>query len=277
MLRGGDAISSDEHHPERGGPALLRTMGLAREGPMRFGLRQIAIAVLFAFVAGLIVASFAGFREFIPGMLKGAWVTVQITVAGSALAVVMALIAALARMYGPSPVRWVAIAYIETFRGTSALIQLFWLFYVLPHFGLDMRPITVAIVALGLNVGAYGAEVDRGAIQSVPKGQWEACTALNMSWWTKMHRVILPQAFVAAIPPWGNLFIELLKASALVSFIAITELTFFAKQMNQTTFRTVEIFTIALVMYFFISVVITFAMRALERRTARGLARGRAQ
>jgi polar amino acid transport system permease protein len=236
----------------------------------------IAICVILSFTAGLAVASFAGFREFLPGLLEGARLTVLITVMGCALAVVMAFIAALTRMYGPAPLRWLAISYIELFRGTSALVQLFWLFFVLPHFGLTLEPLTVAVVALGLNVGAYGAEVVRGAVDAVPRGQWEATIALNMSRMEALKRVILPQAVLAMIPPWGNLFIELMKATALVSLITIGDLTFRASQMNQTTYRTIEIFTIVLVFYLAIALLITIGMRALERLAARGLARGRA-
>lgn len=238
-------------------------------------LRPLAICAIVFFAAGLVVASFAGFREFIPGLLEGAWVTLQITVGGCLLAIVMALIAAMAKMYGPAPIRWLSIAYIEVFRGTSALVQLFWLFFVLPHFGVVLDPLMVAITALGLNVGAYGAEVVRGAVNAVPRGQWEATIALNMPRALTLRRIILPQAFVAMIPPWGNLFIELLKATALVSLITISDLTFKAQQMNQITFRTVEIFTIVLMMYLAISIVITVGMRALETFAARGIARGR--
>lgn len=238
-------------------------------------LRQSVVLVILAFTGGLAVASFAGFKEFIPGLLEGALVTVQITVGGGVIAVVMALIAAFTKMYGQWPLRWLSIAYIETFRGTSALVQLFWMFFVLPHFGITLEPLTVAMLALGLNVGAYGAEVVRGAVQSVSRGQWEAATALNMPRMTALRRIIFPQAFVAMIPPWGNLFIELLKATALVSLITISDLTFKAQQMNQTTLRTVEIFCIVLVVYFAISLIITFAMRGLERKAAHGLARGR--
>jgi polar amino acid transport system permease protein len=237
--------------------------------------RLLAICALLSFAAGLSVASFAGFREFLPGLLTGAWVTIQITVAGCALAVVMGLLAGLCKLYGRLPLRWLAVAYIEVFRGTSALVQLFWLFFVLPHFGVHLSPMTVAILALGLNVGAYGAEVVRGAILAVPRGQFEAAIALNMSHLTMMRRIILPQAFVRMIPPWGNLFIELLKASALVSLITISDLTFKAYQMNQTTFRTVEIFSVVLMMYLGISLLITMAMRLLEARASAGLARGR--
>jgi polar amino acid transport system permease protein len=235
----------------------------------------IAVCIILAFTAGLAVASFAGFREFLPGLLQGARITVLITVLGCALAVVMAFVAAITRMYGPAPLRWLAISYIELFRGTSALVQLFWLFFVLPHFGVTLEPLTVAVVALGLNVGAYGAEVVRGAVTAVPRGQWEATIALNMSRMEALKRVILPQAVLAMIPPWGNLFIELMKATALVSLITIGDLTFRASQMNQTTYRTVEIFSIVLVFYLAIALLITVGMRALERVAARGLARGR--
>jgi len=238
-------------------------------------LRQLAVCAIIFFTAGLVIASFAGFREFIPGLLEGAWITVQITIGGSILAVVMALIAALAKMYGAWPVRWLAVAYIEIFRGTSALVQLFWLFFVLPHFGVTLEPMTVAITALGLNVGAYGAEVVRGAVSAVPRGQWEASVALNMPKSLALRRIILPQALTAMIPPWGNLFIELLKATSLVSLITISDLAFRAQQMNQITFRTLEIFTIVLVIYLAISTLITVGMRALESAASRGLARGR--
>lgn len=238
-------------------------------------LRPFAVCAIIFFTAGLIVSSFAGFREFIPGLLQGTWITVQITLGGAALAIAMALIAAMAKMYGPGPIRWLAIAYIEVFRGTSALVQLFWLFFVLPHFGVVLDPMTVAITTLGLNVGAYGAEVVRGAVNAVPRGQWEASIALNMSRALSLRRIILPQAFVAMIPPWGNLFIELLKATALVSLITISDLAFRAQQMNQITFRTVEIFTIVLIVYLAISMLITIGMRTLEIFAARGIARGR--
>jgi len=234
------------------------------------------MVALFGFAAGVIIASYAGFRDFLPGLLAGALVTIEITAMGAVVAVVCAVVAALAKLYGPRPVRWLAVAYIETFRGTSALVQLFWLFFVLPHFGVTLEPITVAVLGLGLNVGAYGAEVVRGAIQSVARGQWEATIALNMTRATALRRVILPQAFAAMIPPWGNLLIELLKSTALVSLITIGDLTFRAQQMNQTTLRTTEIFSIVLVIYLCIALVITQAMRALERRAARGMARGRA-
>ncbi|WP_191060299.1 ectoine/hydroxyectoine ABC transporter permease subunit EhuC [Geminicoccus harenae] len=238
-------------------------------------MRKLVVVAVVSFSAGLAVASFAGFREFIPGLLEGALVTIQITLAGAVVAVICATVAGLAKMYAPWPLRWLAVVYIELFRGTSALVQLFWLFFVLPLFGVTLAPMTVAIAALGLNIGAYGAEVVRGAVAAVPRGQWEATTALNMSRTQALRRIILPQAFVAMIPPWGNLFIELLKSTALVSLITISDLAFRAQQMNQTTFRTLEIFTIVLVIYLAIASIITVGMRALEQKAVGAMVRGR--
>jgi polar amino acid transport system permease protein len=239
----------------------------------RFDYRHLFICFLVSFTAGLVVASFADFRLFLPALLHGAWITIQITAMACVLAVVFALLAGLAKISPFRPLRWLATAYIEVFRGTSALVQLFWLFFVLPHFGVTLDPIPVAVLALGLNIGAYGAEVVRGAILAVPRGQYEASIALNMRSSTRMRRIILPQAIAAMIPPWGNLFIELLKATALVSLITVSDLTFEAYQLNQATLQTVQIFTLVLVMYLAIALVITFLMRGLERRVARSTGR----
>lgn len=236
----------------------------------------LAIAIL-AFGAGLAVASFADFRSFLPELLRGVRVTVLVTLGAAMLAVVSALCAALARLYGPAPLRWLAVTYIEIFRGTSALVQLFWLFFVLPHFGVTLGPMEVGVVALGLNIGAYGAEVVRGAIVSVASGQWEAALALNMTRFETLRRVVLPQAFVAMIPPWGNLLIELLKATSLVSLITLSDLSFKAQQINQNTLRTVEVFSLVLLIYLALSLLITVGMRRLEQHAARGLRAGRVE
>lgn len=221
------------------------------------------------------LASLGSLSDLLPELLRGTWITLQVAAGGSVVALAAALLAAISRLYGPAPLRWLAAVYVETFRGTSALVQLFWLFFVLPHFGVTLSPMTVGIVALGLNVGAYGAEVVRGAIASVPAGQWEASVALNLDRMQALRRIILPQALVAMIPPWGNLFIELLKATSLVSLITLSDLAFKAQQLNQNTLRTAEIFGIVLLIYLAISMLITTGMRALERRAARGLRRGR--
>ena len=232
-------------------------------------LSWVLVSIIIAFGGGLYVASLTSLGELMPELLRGAGVTVVVAAGGSLLALSMALLMGLLRIYGPAPLRWLAVAYIEAFRGTSALVQLFWLFFVLPHFGVMLEPMTVGILALGLNVGAYGAEVVRGAVLSVARGQWEAATALNMSRSQALRRVVLPQAFVAMIPPWGNLLIELLKATSLVSLITLSDLTFKAQQLNQNTLRTAEVFGVVLLMYLGMSLLITAGMRTLERHAGR--------
>ncbi|MGY8821778.1 MAG: ectoine/hydroxyectoine ABC transporter permease subunit EhuC [Pseudomonadales bacterium] len=215
-------------------------------------------------------------NELLPLMLQGAWVTVQITFFGSLLAIVAALIGALGRLSPIKPLRWLAIAYIEVFRGSSLLVQLFWLYFVLPMppFNVSMSAFNVAVIGLGLNIGSYGAEVLRGAIRSVHEGQYEACQALNMTAGQRLRRVILPQALLAAIAPGTNLLIELLKNTSLVSLITLSDLAFRARQLDQATLMTLEIFGLALVMYFVLAQIINFSMRTLERRLARGRMRG---
>ncbi|MOA20842.1 Inner membrane amino-acid ABC transporter permease protein YecS [compost metagenome] len=155
-------------------------------------------------------------------------------------------------------------------------MQLFWLFFVLPlpPFNLELSAYTVAIVGLGLHIGAYGAEVMRGAISSVAKGQYEACTALNMPATIRFRRIILPQALLAAIAPGTNLLIELLKNTSLVSLITLSDLTFRARQLDQATFETLKIFALALVLYFVMAQAIVFAMRRVERWLGHGRIQG---
>ena len=170
--------------------------------------------------------------------------------------------------------RGAATCYIEIFRGTSLLIQLYWIFFVLPLFGITLEKFVAGFVAVGMNLGAYGAEVVRGAIQAVPRGQYEAALALNLSPWTRMRRIILPQAFLIMLPPWGNLFIELLKATALVALISVTDLMFQAKQINGYTFLSIEAFGTALVIYYVMArLLISPSMRWLEGVMARKMGR----
>jgi polar amino acid transport system permease protein len=214
--------------------------------------------------------------DLFPLLLQGAWVTVQVTFWGSLLAIASAVIAALGRLSPIGPVRWLAISYIEVFRGTSLLVQLFWLYFVLPMppFNVEMSAFAVAVVGLGLHIGAYGAEVMRGAIRSVAKGQYEACIALNMTPFKRFVRIILPQALLSAIPPGTNLLIELLKNTSLVSLITLSDLAFRARQLDQATFMTLEIFALTLLLYFIMAQAINLGMRLLEKRLSRGRMRG---
>lgn len=218
-------------------------------------------------------------NELLPLLLKGAGVTVSIAACSIVLAVTMASVATALRAAPWRPVRWLANAYVEVFRGTSLLVQLFWFFFVLPlpPFHLELTPFTVAVVGLGLHYGAYGSEILRGALRSVPGGQYEAALALNMSAYTRLFRVVLPQAMINALPPATNLMIELIKGTSLVSLITLSDLTFRARQLDEATFKTAEIFALTLVIYFVIAQVLVLAMRRVERRVSHGLLMGAAQ
>ena len=209
-----------------------------------------------------------------PRLLDGALVTCAQFILAALVACVAALAAGLGRLSSLWPVRSLSVVYIELFRGTSLLVQLYWIFFVLPLFGISLPKFEAGFLSVGLNVGAYGAEIVRGAIQAVPRGQWEVGYALSMSPAKRMRRIILPQALVLMLPPWGNLMIELLKGTALVALIAVPDLMFVAKQINGATFRSAEAFGAALLVYYLLArVLITPAMRGLERAMARRLGR----
>lgn len=204
-------------------------------------------------------------------ILQGALVTVQLTVLGSALAVVMAFAAGLARVSRFFAVRALATTYIEFFRGTSIFVQLFWVYFVLPFAGITLTPLQAGVLALGLNVGAYGAEVVRGAVKAIGREQREACVALNLTRYQSMRHVILPQALPLMLPTFCNNAIELLKGTAVVSLISLTDMTFQAQVVRAQTGNTLIPFTVILVLYFLMSWVISRSMRWLERRMTRGL------
>lgn len=207
-------------------------------------------------------------------IVSGTLITMALTVLAALLAVAIAVAAGLMRMAPNMAVRGVATVYIEIFRGTSLLVQLYWIFFVLPLFGITLEKFTAGFVAVGMNLGAYGAELVRGAILSVPKGQWEAGLALNMSPAKRMRRVILPQAILIMLPSWGNLMIELLKGTALVALISVADLMFQVKQINGTTFLSAETFGTALIIYYVLArFMITPFMRWLERVMMRKMGR----
>src|SRR5262249_49072713 len=150
-------------------------------------------------------------------------------------ALVMAFVAGLGRLSRFVAVRSLATAYIEFFRGTSVFVQLFWAYFVLPMAGLTLTPLQAGILALGLNVGAYGAEVVRGAVVAIGQEQKNACIALNLTRYQRMRHVILPQALPLMLPTFGNNAIELLKGTAVVSLISLGDMTFQAQVVRSQT------------------------------------------
>ena len=143
-----------------------------------------------------------------------------------------------------------AAIYIEFFRGTSLLVQLFWAYYVLPFFGISLEAFAAGVITLGMNFGAYGAEIVRAGILAVPKGQWEAAQALNFSPSKRIRRIIIPQIFPIILPPAANLTVELLKATSLVALVTVVDLTFEARQINSITWLSAQCFGTALLIYY---------------------------
>jgi len=205
-------------------------------------------------------------EPYLPFLLGGLWITILLTVLGMLLALVVAFTVGLSRMSRRRLLRWPAGAFIEIFRGTSMLVQLFWLFFALPFFGIQFVPFAAAVLALGLNEGAYAAEIVRGAISSLPRGQKEAAVALSMSPYQRMRWVILPQAIPRMIPSFGNVLVDLLKNTSLVSLVTVSDLTFRAQMVRSTTGATTAVFASILVLYFVVSYALGLGRGWLERR-----------
>ena len=209
-------------------------------------------------------------------LLAGAAVTARIAAVSALIAFVIAVPLGLGRSSARAWVRVAAGAYIEFFRGTSLVVQLFWLYFVLPQLGLRLDAITAAIIGISLNYGAYGAEVVRGAIASVAAGQVLAAQSLGLSKGMVMRHVIMPQAMTVFVRPWGNLMIQLLKATSLVSLITIADLTYRAYQLHQLTLKTLPIFGTVLAMYFVMAQAIALATALADRRFGQWRLRGAA-
>ncbi|MFG2304872.1 ectoine/hydroxyectoine ABC transporter permease subunit EhuC [Actinacidiphila glaucinigra] len=209
----------------------------------------------------------SGLTEFthsLPSVGAGLWVTVQATVLGAALALLLAFVLGLMARSRRLLVRGSSRVVVEFFRGTSLYVQMFWLFFALPILGFKLVPLACAVVAFGLNYGAYGSEVVRGALDAVPRGQREAAVALSMTPWQRMRLVVLPQAWPQMIPPFNNLLIQLLKCTPLMSLITISDVTFQMDQLRSTTGDTATTYLLLLVIYFVLAYALTLAMNGLE-------------
>lgn len=218
---------------------------------------------------GLEESKKAPLYTFLPTLLKGAGVTIFISVISMALAVVFGLILTIVRLYSRPPLSSMATAYIELYRGTPLLIQLFILYYGLPNIGISLSPLTAAFLGLGMNYAAYEAELYRAGISAVAKGQMEAALSLGMTRGIAVRRVVLPQAFKIALPGVTNDFIALFKDSSLVSVIAMVELTKTYSILAASTLRFFELGIIVALLYFGMSYPLSLFARRLENRLKR--------
>ncbi|EGD56100.1 ectoine/hydroxyectoine ABC transporter permease subunit EhuC [Gordonia neofelifaecis] len=212
--------------------------------------------------------------DALPALWRGIVVTLELTAGGALLAFVLALLLGNLVRVPSMPVRFIARVLIEFFRGTSLVVQLFWLFYVLPLLGYQLDPVFCGILALGLNYGAYGAEVVRGALTAVPAAQVEAAVALNFSARQRLTRVVFPQAWAMMIPSLGNLLIHLLKGTAFASFITLQDLTAGIVDLQKTTGDTLFSFGVGLVIYLILAYLVTLLINLAEARAKNRLGRG---
>lgn len=218
-----------------------------------------------------------------PRVGEGIWVTMLATTIGAILALVLAFVFGLMALSTNILVRGLSRTIVEFFRGTSLVVQILWLAFVLPQLGLQFalegigveHRMAGAMLALALNFGAYGSEIVRGAINAVPPAQWEATVALSLGRVQRMRRIILPQALPEMVPPFTNLLVQMLKGSSLLFLVGITELSFELQEIRRDV-GSVLAFSVGLVIYFVLAQLLIALMRWVEATAAARVGRGRA-
>jgi polar amino acid transport system permease protein len=203
--------------------------------------------------------------DFLPFLLMGIPVTIEVTVLAMAVTLPVAVILALGRGSRLAALRWPAGFVIELFRGSSSLVQLFWAFYVLPFFGINLPALVAGVLVLGLNEGSYFSEVVRAGINAVPPGQREAAVTLGFSPGYRFFRIILPQALPVMIPPFGNALVTMLKFTSLVSLVTIQDLSFRAGLVATSLGQSAAVFGIVIVIYYALALLLGFSAKCLER------------
>jgi L-cystine transport system permease protein len=208
--------------------------------------------------------------DALPTLLwAGLTFTIPLTLISFVLGLALGLLTAVARLFGPTPLKLLARFYVWVFRGTPLLVQLFVIFYGLPSIGVLLDAFPAAVIGFTLNIGAYSSEIIRATISSVPKGQWEAAYSTGMSWRQAMMRTILPQAGRVAIPPLSNTFISLVKDTSLAAAITVPELFQAAQRIVATTYEPLILYIEAALIYLAMSSVLSTLQARLEVRFAR--------
>ncbi|WP_079528141.1 amino acid ABC transporter permease [Halobacillus hunanensis] len=211
--------------------------------------------------------NFSGVVEFLPQLMTGLYYTLLISVVGLLIGFVLGAIFGLGRISRIKIIYWISSVYIEVLRGTPVLVQAIWIFYALPliiYYNFDS--VTAGIIVIALNSGAYIAEIVRGAVVSIEKGQMEAGRSLGLNHRQTMRHIIWPQAFKRMIPPLGNQFIISIKDTSLLSVILVPELIFQGRLIAANHFNAVEIYTTVAVFYLAITLTLSFVLSIVERR-----------
>jgi polar amino acid transport system permease protein len=201
-----------------------------------------------------------------PALLRAVPIVIQLALGAMTLALVLGLLVALARISNFKTLRAIAVFFVEIIRGTPLLVQLVYIFFVLPSVGINIDPVPAGILGLGLNYAAYLSEVFRSAILSVEHGQTEAALSLGYTPTKTLWRIVIPQSFVVSLGPIGNYFIAMVKDTALTSVIAVTEILKTANILNSQTFQTTAIYTAAAILYLIISLPLSRIVVVLERK-----------
>jgi polar amino acid transport system permease protein len=204
--------------------------------------------------------------EILPALLQGLKVTVQATIMGILVAMTLGLVLAMARRSPRKLISWPVGGLVEGVRSTPLLAQLFFLYFVLPEFGIVLSPLVIGVLGLGIHYACYTSESYRAGIESVPSGQWEAAVALNMSQATRWRYVVLPQAVPTVIPALGNYLVAMFKEAPLLSTVTVLELLAVARSIQSVTFRGLEPFTMAGLLFLAVSIPASILVRYLERR-----------
>ncbi len=203
-----------------------------------------------------------------PLLVEAAGMTIFLACASMPLAIVLGLAIALGRLYGPAPLRWLLVTYVEVIRGTPLLLQLYVLFYLLPEIGLTLPALVAAISGLAINYSAYESEIYRAGLRAIPRGQMEAALALGMTTRQALRRIIIPQAVRIVIPPVTNDFIALFKDTSMCSVITVMELTGAYQQQRNDTQATVVLAVMTSLLYLAMSVPLSHLASRLEKRSA---------
>jgi polar amino acid transport system permease protein len=208
-------------------------------------------------------------REFLPILLQGLWLTIVVTFGSLVLSTLLGMVWALMRVSPVRALQRTAKGIVNTIRGIPILVQLFYIYFVMPEFGVTLTALQASIIGLGIAYSAYQAENFRAGIEAIDKGQVEASESLGMGWAIMMRRVVLPQAVKIILPPYGNIMIMMLKDSSQASTITVAELTLMGQLIASSTFKYTSVLTMVAILYLVMSVPLILFVGWLERRMQR--------
>jgi polar amino acid transport system permease protein len=207
--------------------------------------------------------------EFLPILLQGVWLTIIVTIGSLILSTILGLFWALLRVSNVRALSKLSAGLINVIRGIPIIVLLFYLYFVMPDFGVALTALQAAIVGLGIAYSAYQAENFRAGIEAIDKGQIEAAQTIGMGWWLTMRRVVLPQAVRIVLPPYGNIMIMMLKDSSQASTITVAELALQGKLIASSTFKNTNVFTLVALLYLAMSIPLILLVRHLEKKASR--------